>query len=123
VGIAGHVAQQQRVFAQQLGTSLYQTGPALAEQLGRDDLLAKSRLVIDAANIKMQDMIGRLDAMQQQAGQVTSTAGTVDLHSQRGRIMRLQAEIDKYELASQQLLQKRESIRNLMREPLIETPR
>lgn len=91
--------------------------------LQRDDLLSKSRQVIEAANSKMQDMMVRLDAMQQQAATATSTAGVDSLQFQRDRIMRLQQEINKYEMASQQLLEKRESIRNLMREPLIETPR
>jgi flagellar biosynthesis chaperone FliJ len=91
--------------------------------LQKDDLLVKSRQVITAANHKMQEMMGRLDAMQQQAAKTASTASVDSLQFQRSRIMRLQQEIEKYETASQQLLEKRESIRNLMREPLIETPK
>jgi hypothetical protein len=45
------------------------------------------------------------------------------LDHQRNRIMKLQIEIDKYEAASKHLLEKRENIRSLMREPLIEAPR
>jgi flagellar biosynthesis chaperone FliJ len=96
----------------------------LSKILQKDDLLRKSRQVVHAANAKMREMMGRLDQMQQAASNgSTSVYAPESLQHQRSRIMKLQAEIDKYEAASKHLLEKRENIRTLMREPLIEAPR
>merc|ERR1719498_1064493 len=86
-----------------------QGGGDFEQLIAKDDLLVKSRQVIQAANHKMQEMMGRLDAMQQQAAKTSSSASVDSLQFQRSRIMRLQQEIEKYETASQQLLEKRES--------------
>jgi flagellar biosynthesis chaperone FliJ len=99
--------------------------PAPLEQiLQRDDLLRKSRQVVQAANEKMREMMSRLDQMQEAAAAgAPGVYAPESLDHQRNRIMKLQIEIDKYEAASKHLLEKRENIRSLMREPLIEAPR